>query len=996
MDIYFNRLRQRANVLGNQYKKYITIIDKYMDPLMSRLENAGMIERVHLWAGAHDYQEEMATISQVGYTLEEKLNDLSCYFAYQFLQLNLSALDALMLEITTKDKKLLVYKQFMLRVGHDFRKLSAVYMEHLMNLYLPADKKLEFVFMGVGTRSDQDDIDIGVIDRGEDGREELNRAIGRMSTEMFKKAISLHFHLSEHVGNVTSFTASVDEYVKLLELEIHDFVILTEMLGAARILGSRKLFFDFRRQVTVRYFYNPHDIKNLKFHEGYLRGIVGETRSFMFRELYRERISPKSDGLRMIKGALFAAKTIFNFRQVNAWAILEELKQRDKKRHYYYTNLEESLTFLEIFRYLYQMLISQEEEIYLNDESTFQNLAGVAEAMGYGNIGAANATDFLITDYYTNIQKAKSTLNDMLPSFVGHLSSVTVFGKLLRHKKVTEEGKKRIGNLAIRFLQESAFYRGTRFWDDIIDVLARKNGQVLKRLVHDLCRLSPERKEVVLHDYIEWSWNSFIATFSFILLLHRYRAELPDCKLFEEFNRLFFERIHTSAEIAQRLSTVFKNYPNLMYEYIKLLTEDQQKSFYNLLDINVWDQEVLPVRNRLRYLIKLQYGTSKYFNRVMDKVIARHPEYLHFLDDSRRLLLIGKGKLAEVERTQDIQQKLDKIRSYHHFEFFRACLNAFSGKSVESIALDFTVFSDTYLRLLFDLCKLDMDERRKSDLKTKDLLGIFVTGGHGQMLAFDDDYDLIILLNSDDKDILNYCSSIISRMHREVVKCGIMPHYRFSQYTSTYVCTFSQLSLILKDTSKDVFIDMSQLLAARMVVGSSILQRAFEDEIITPYIYNKKQDYIHAMYTELERRQQDFKRTNPNVLNIKESPGGLRDIEMLIFIIKALYEISDNSNFKILIQLQENMRSLKSQFEKLYSSYTFLRVIRNLNRLIIAADDSFDIRYIDSLAENLNGEDNSSATASQTLFHDVEKTMNQVTKIIKKISQRIGEPISKE
>lgn len=995
MEFYIDRLKERAQSLSNHYSKYITIIDKNFDALMGRLERACMIERVHLWTSAHNYRDEMNIIAQVGESEKEKLQDLGCYFAYQFLQTNLSALDALLLDLTTDAPKISVYKQFMLRVGHEFRDLTSAYMEQLLNLFLPPQSNIEYVFLGVGTRSDQDDIDVGVVDRGQEERDVLNRAIGKMSQEMFKKAISLHFHLSEHVGNEQSYSASIDEYKELLDKEIHDFVIITELLGAARILGSRKLYSDFRRKITFRYYFDDRDGKFLKFHEGYLRGIIGETRSFMLRELSRDRISPKTDGLRMIKGGLYAAKTIFNLRQVNAWAILDELEKRDKKRKQYYERLQTPLTFFEVFRYLYQLFVAQEEQIILNDPATVENLERVAEAMGYDDVGAASATEFLISDYYRNVLNAREIVKELLPYSQRHLSSITVFGKLLRHKKATEEGKKRIGNLAIRFLDESRFFRGTRFWDDIIVVLSSKEGQILKRLINDMCSLPEDKRTEVLNQFIEWSWNSFIATFSFMVLMHRNRKVLPECNLFHSFNEIFFQRLQGTAEIAQRLSIVFKNYPQLMLEYVNILSEKQQRTFYKWLDRKTWDEEVLPARDRLRLFLKLHYSTSKYFKRIMHKVLSAHPEYINYLDDPSRLFVIGKGHLAEVERAYGMQNKLSKLRAYHNFEFFRACLNTLSGRPVASIAMEFTEFSDTYLRMLFDVCKQAVDKEIGKKMQTRDLLGILVTGGHGQMLAFDDDYDLIILLNSDDKDILNYAASIVAKMHRQIVKCGIMPHYRFSDHTASYVCTFSQMKKILKDANEDLFIDLSQLLVARMIVGSSLLQHTYEKEIITKFIFERKKDYISHILQELKDRRKRYMQCPNSSVNLKEAPGGIRDIEMMLLMFRALHEWDEISNYRAFEQLAHIYPKFSSDFEQLLQYYKFLRMIRNLNRLTIAADDNLNKKYINHLAENLQIEASPSASPSSILLKDVEQTLVSVKELLDKIIQKILLPVVK-
>ena len=177
--------------------------------------------------------------------------------------------------------------------------------------------------------------------------------------------------------------------------------------------------------------------------------------------------------------------------------------------------------------------------------------------------------------------------------------------------------------------------------------------------------------------------------------------------------------------------------------------------------------------------------------------------------------------------------------------------------STINLALQYTEFSDKYIRLLFDTCKREIDEKRKNAVKTGDMLGIFVTGGHGQMQAFDDDYDLIILLNSEDKEMIFYCSSIVQRMHREIIKSGVLPHYNLAQCTKSYVCTFSKLGIILSKNINDRFILKSQLVGARLIVGSSPLLDIFEKDILGPYVFKKKNIFIKDMLKEIATRSEE-------------------------------------------------------------------------------------------------------------------------------------------
>jgi hypothetical protein len=87
---------------------------KYKDELMEALERNDSLDKVSS-VEPRDFSDEMDTIISVGRTVEEKLNFLGCYYAVQFLNMNLKALDALNMElVTSKDsKRLTIYAAFM-------------------------------------------------------------------------------------------------------------------------------------------------------------------------------------------------------------------------------------------------------------------------------------------------------------------------------------------------------------------------------------------------------------------------------------------------------------------------------------------------------------------------------------------------------------------------------------------------------------------------------------------------------------------------------------------------------------------------------------------------------------------------------------------------------------------------------------------------------------------------------------------------------------------
>jgi len=323
-----DQLIDRSAELGNHHRKYTHFISKHMAQLSERLEESGAIDEVHFRSAAPDIAQEMDLVAEMGLDETEKLNFLGCYFGFQLLNLNMRAVDVLRLGLSSGSNRFEVYRDFMLQMGRDLRRLTGAYMNKLLGLFLADGEQPEFVICGVGTLADQDDLDLGIIDDGSDRRDAFNHAVGKLQREMLRRAITPHLHLSEHVG-VQSFSASVPEYVALLESEIQDFIIINEMLGARPIVGSQDLFASFTAEVTDRYYYDPEG--DNRYHEGFLRGMMGEVRALLLRKLPRDSVHPKTDGLRIIKGMLAAKKTVLGIKEVNAWRILEELMARDQR-----------------------------------------------------------------------------------------------------------------------------------------------------------------------------------------------------------------------------------------------------------------------------------------------------------------------------------------------------------------------------------------------------------------------------------------------------------------------------------------------------------------------------------------------------------------------------------------------------------------------------------------------------------------------------------------
>lgn len=974
---YFLEVKQVVDQWGNHNRKYLHAITTHVDALIGRLEARGRIDKVHLWHPAFDVSAEMAIVLEMGTSPREKLDFLGCYFALQFIQMNLRNLDALGLELPLAAAEATgVYRAFMRRIGNEFRNLTANYMKKLLDFYLDGCQVPRYVVCGVGTRADQDDIDVGIIDDGSAGREELNQAIGWMSWEMLRFASSLHFHLSEHVGPL-GYSASIAEYQAILDREVTDFVVVAELLGAIPILGSQDLFEEFQGKIIRRYFYHPRG--DNRYHEGYLRGILGETKSLLARAIGKNRIHPKDDVLRLVKGIISAKKTMYGTDRVNAWDILDQLKKKDTRRLACYTQLERSLSFVELFRYLYQLFVVQQEEIWLEDANTLESLETVARTMGYKDVGVVSAGSYLLVHYYDHMQRVRETLPRLVEDLRKHLQRKSVFAVMLA-------GTNHQGNLAVDFLSNLSFFRGVNFWDDLLWGLREREGALLHRFLDDVEVLTPAVRTDLVGKYIDWLAQDLPSSLSFMVLLGEQKAGEKGRQLFWEFNRVFLEKASALPDLVRRIADTFTLYPELVNSYLTLLDPGAQETFLGFLDRRIVEDEVAQVIEKVRNLCQLHHSSSHYFKRFFQRISNRYPESIRELDHPDRLKDMARGALAAIKGLKTFEEKKAKLGEYYDLKFLRVGLMTLQGAPAGETNLEFTNFCDEYLDTLFDLCHLELEQVLGARVDTRDLLAIYATGGHGRGQAYDDDYDLIAILNSPDSGLLDQCGRIVAKMNQEIIRRGTCPHHRLADHFGRYVVRLDELESFLASEQRDTFIDKSQALECRLIVGSLKFHDQFERRVVVPLVFERSGEYVAQMLAELSSRHEVERKSGSLGFDVKEGIGALRDIEMILLVYKARHRLSDPLTERIFNTLTEVDPAHTEDIRILAESFLFLKRLRDVYRLSCAASDILETGYLAQTAEILGFASSRGNTAEQNLLHAFEEKTAEADQAIMRIA----------
>lgn len=938
----FDQLERNVSSFGNHFQKYLHVIKKNKDALIDALESSGNLMQVHLWRSSFSPEDEMKIIGNLATDNHTKVLHMSCYYALQFLHMNFRNLDILELGITSKKNVIEEYKNFITQIGNDFRRLTKIYIQNLFDIYIPEEKRPEFFLISVGSRSDQDDIDVGVIVEEDADVAELNSAIQKIAQNMLVYATPFHSYLSEHVGKQL-YTTTISEYTRIIQKRIQNVIISTELLNAKIIMGSTRLFKKFHKEVISNYYY--HHKKDVRYHERFLRGILGETRSLLIMPLQQDTISPKDDAIRIIKLLLYAKRTAFNIKELTSWSILTALIKREPKLRSEYEILYRATSFMELFKFLLQMFIVQEETFRLSEIESNQ-LDLIAQKMGYEPIGTISAWDQLITDYYRYVKEVRRVCDFLIKDVSNHLASVSIIIKKLKSSQSMTPKR----NLARDFMLTAQFFRGTKYWEDMLGLL-ETDDKLLNDFLEGFNILPENKKNNLIKKYVEWAKYSPTTIIRFITIIGKKQQNMVDDSLFQKLNLTFLEYFGALPDTTEKICRIFSLYPQYIHQYLQYIPESHNELLDKIIELPVIDDKLKEYQDQLRELFKIHKWSSQYFHRYFHRVILNHPEYLTALTKTAQLSKISSGLLAMVDRYTSLNEKKKALGNYYDLEFLRVGIGTVRGVELNTTNKEFTEFCDNYIQKLVDICIEEVEDETHTEPVSTDKFAILAAGGHARGQAYDDDYDLIAVIDTDDEDVHRWAIRVVAKMNREIVKRGVIPHYRIGEILGSYVNSLDSITEYINSDDVDTFIDLSQLLAARLIVGSEAMRNTINEKILDRLIFQNKNNYIKRMVSEVRNRHQNqIVYSEEDVCNLKETRGGLRDIEAVALMLKAYLGIFAPITHLFFREIKPQMPDIADSLERIADSVLFLRTIRNLYRITIAADDNLQYIYFQKLA----------------------------------------------
>jgi hypothetical protein len=975
----YDKLVELAGEFSNYTAKYLQQIGVSFNELNTRLEQAGLRDEVHLWQPAWNLEREMDIVSHVAPEGAERIRFLGCYYGLQYLRMNIQAIEALRAGVVPGASREEVYREFLTSLGSSYTQLVVTFMRKVLDILLAGTELPPFVICGVGTMTDQDDVDIAVVVEEERGREALNSVLSKLSSIMLRYATRFHFYLSERVSP-ESFATSLDEYRTHAETYPGDYIIISELLNAEPLFGDRALFERLQREISDRY-YADSDADPV-YHEGFVRGALGDVVALANRDFDADRIVPKEEALRVIKTLVQIKRSLHGLREPNIWPNLQRLADIEPWNAEKNDLLERGLIFFEVLRYLYQLLVVQDEVIILDTPVMTENLSRVAAAMGYRRRGTVGSEDSLLVHYYDSVDQVRAVARDLAREVEEHLRTGSVFLNLV------SAAPRPPGELLKQTLRLIRFLARVAFWDDVFELLLASDKKLLRALVADFNSLPPAKRERRVNELVGLVKRNAQLFIKLLVLLGENRDDVDAHELFEALARAFLREFGTFYNPAREGAHLFAVQPTLVHRYLAEIDYDAAKEFMDLTSREVTIPSLQPAAASLRELCRLRYYGSAYLRRYLGTTLKKYPDCLNLLDDVEALAEKAQGILAEAALVPSPAAKKALLGDYYDLELLRIGLMTLRGATIEETNAAYTEFSDDYLNYLFDACREELAEEYGRWVTSFDVMALYAAGGHAREWAFNDDYDLLVLIDSDDEKLQELGGAVISAMSSEITKRGMMPHFRLVEHFGSYVIPVRQLEEFFRRGEATDFIEKSQLLESRLVIGTSTFEEEAYERIIKPFVFDRAEDYIADMKAEMASRQRAVGEVfRPN--NVKECVGGLRDIVMTMLICKARFGIRDPVTSHILEGIGRVYPQAGLELRSLYNSMCFLKNLRDVYRLAVCLDDNLDFEHADVVGEILGFDGAAAGEQGHQVQEAFERTTAKVAAEIESILAKV-------
>lgn len=253
-------------------------------------------------------------------------------------------------------------------------------------------------------------------------------------------------------------------------------------------------------------------------------------------------------------------------------------------------------------------------------------------------------------------------------------------------------------------------------------------------------------------------------------------------------------------------------------------------------------------------------------------------------------------------------------------------------------------------------------------------LGLLATGGYGRNELFPhSDIDILILAKPGDKEALNEPLSNFSRFLWDI---GLKPGQ-----------SVRSISECIESASEDQTI-FTSLLEMRLITGNALLFGDLKTKLAERKLWPSEQ-FFPAKIAEQEQRYSKYHDTAYNLEpNIKEGPGGLRDLQVISWVFKHHY------NSSTLRELIKYGYLPKSEYDNLLAARDILWRLRfALHNLTSRCEDRLLFDYQRELAEQFGFMDNHRQPDVESFMQFYFKTVVDIERLNEMLMQLLNEKL---
>ncbi|MGB3974914.1 MAG: hypothetical protein WBM02_07470 [bacterium] len=998
----FDELSGGLERLSNHFKKYRHLVEQNIPELRQRLAERGMAGKVHLWRKSHNYKRQMLAVANVAESKEEMQRYIGTYFALQMLHLHFISIESLRREFGNDTDRIKVYRQILYRLRIQRRTLISTYLSMLIHV-LYGDTRLDGIAISnVGMIMDQEDLDIAVFYSPGVDKAAWDAVIGQMAAEFFKYSSKMHFYLAELVAT-RSYLADVSDFQKFLAKDVSNFVLITELMASEYLFGDTRTMKSMEENIINKFFYDP---KDRYWHEAYLRGLMAEVQSRIQERIDLRWASPKNDALRLIHNSVSLLKSIYRVHEHGSRDTLDTLIIRDPGSKGLYLKLQDALNFCEMFQHVYQLLISIDDQFDTSDPVTIENLDIVAETMGFQALGPVRPGSRLMVHYYEELSQLSILAGRVMEKVSEHLRKITVFNDLFQGNKPPELNIKWTDSLIRNLFSVIKQFWGIRYWDDVLILMGENNGRYLNQLVDSIEQLSSHRRLPVfrrLVDVIAFDMDSMV---QMAVLFREYIRHPSTLDYPHEMNQWLLELIKNDPTRLDALIKLTLTNPETVTRFLAQLEHQQLSELERIVEnIKYQDEDFISHQKKFVILCKVLTFSSNNYRRFFIKIVGKRPEIVTHIDDLRYLDRVRQLLWAELSDAESPEDLSERLTTFYQFGFSRCGLEALNRlDDLESFYHMYHSFFRRYFRWLYRASQWTVESKNlyPFELATQDEddqpIAIFCAGGYALEEAFENDIDLFVICERSDQVFLRYASSIVNGINRELNRQGVSTQHRFAEYFNSFVIPIQQLESRFDEPYETDFIEWSQLLNARLLVGSQSFDR-FIDNLLERKLFSNPARFIESLLAEIDDRQKDHRQIKNQPINVKENPGGLRDIQLILQAALAFLGRRESDVWKTFEMLISKIPKLESEFKTLERNYRFFRTFKDLYYFSSSADDNiiFDrLLYISQKMGIKTADSGEFSRSTSQLIRRYKDRLYRSRTVIQKIGKYLLSNIGKE